>query len=227
MNRNLYYYKPYEKSNKSNKNNNYIYNNHKNGNFHTNNFLYMKNQSASYHHHQGNLSHARNDDNYLVREREKEEMHSEKYRKRKRSNNNWTKIPKPIKTTPPTTADQNNVETLSSSSPPKWCKEDAVKAIEIEHAFNHLQSNQYVLRFPDPFIDKSIIQGYSSAIVDVRVQQPITPRYVMVVIMGTPFVICIHVQYRNGRELNADFREKGKSARLNCLNFTNIFNGIF
>lgn len=65
---------------------------------------------------------------------------------------------------------QTNVEPHQESN------EDAVKAIEMELEFNRLQATQYILRFPDPVIDKSIIQGFSSGIVNVRVQQPITPR---------------------------------------------------
>lgn len=190
MNRNLYYYQPYDKANKyinkSNRNNNFLPNNHKNGHFQPNNFLYMNNRNS---YHQGilNRSNNKNNDNSSVREREKnlyngEEMHAERYWKRKgnSNNNNWTKTPKPIKVTPAATVDHYE----ETPVPPKWCKEDAIKAIEIEQAFSHLQSNQYVLRFPDPPINKSMIQGFSSAIVDVRVQQPITPRYVI-------FIVCV------------------------------------
>lgn len=121
----------------------------------------------SYHHrsshHQGNVNRHNNNDNgsriTMTREREQDDW------KRNKRNKQWKEKQ------PATSADQKEEQ-----MPPKWSREEAIKAIEIENAFNHLQSNQFVLRFPDPFIDKSIIQGYSSAIVDVRVQQPITPR---------------------------------------------------
>lgn len=163
MNGNPYYYKPYDKSNKyinkSNKNHNFTPNNH--GKFY-----------SSYHNQRNHFNNNNNNKGFFAREREEYcEMHTERNWKRKGNNNNWMKIPKPVQTSTAVKRD-DTCQLLS----PKWCKEDAMKAIEIENAFNHLQSNQYVLRFPDPFIDKSIIQGYSSAIVDVRVQQPITPR---------------------------------------------------
>lgn len=189
MNRNLYQYKPYDNPNQythkqyNNRNNNFFQNNYKTGNFQSSPFLYTKKNRKSYQH-QGNVNRNNNNktnDNYLTmsREREKkqndEEMHVHEERcwKRKR-NNSWKEIQKISKQNVPV----DQTKEVPATTPPKWCKEDAVKAIEIEHAFNYLQSNQYVLRFPDPFIDKSIIKGYSSAIVDVRVQQPITPRYV-------------------------------------------------
>lgn len=187
MNRNPYQYKPYDKHNKyinkSHRNNNFLSNNHKNGHFQPNNFQYTtkKNRNA----YQGNVNRMysnnnnNNNDNYssMPREREKkmccdEEMHVHAEKCWKRKKNDWKEIQK-------NSNQDSAVDAVPQTNlPPKWCKEDAMKAIEIEHAFNHLQSNQFVLRFPDPFIDKSIIQGYSSAIVDVRVQQPITPRYV-------------------------------------------------
>lgn len=85
----------------------------------------------------------------------------EKYWKRRPKNHNRTK--KAIK------EPNESVNVL----PPKWSIEDAVKALELEKS---LQSTQFILRFPDPILDKSIIQGFSAGIVSVRVQQPITPR---------------------------------------------------
>ncbi|XP_063706204.1 3-phosphoinositide-dependent protein kinase B [Culicoides brevitarsis] len=188
MNRNVFYHKPYEKpnhfSNASNRNNNYHNNHSKNGfQANNNNFLYMKNNRNSYHSqkhhsHQGNVNRNNNNSSDTTsrltqRERERSDEEIDKcWNKRKRNNNrHW-------KEKPAATADPSGSK--EDTMPPKWTREDAVKAIEMENAFNQSQSNQYVLRFPDPFIDKSIIQAYSSAIVDVRVQQPITPRFVYV-----------------------------------------------
>uniref|UniRef100_A0A336N069 CSON008695 protein n=1 Tax=Culicoides sonorensis TaxID=179676 RepID=A0A336N069_CULSO len=165
MNRNAYYYKPYDKinknhnKNKSNKNlnNNNFMNNNKNH--------YNKNYTAPY---QRNSNY---ENGY-----EMPQSVNQKYWKRKTKCGNWTKMPKPIKA--PTVNCNENQST--DVFPPKWNQADAIQAIEVERECNKLQSSQYILRFPDPFIDKSIIHKYSSSIVDVRVQQPITPRFVYI-----------------------------------------------
>lgn len=67
-----------------------------------------------------------------------------------------------------------NAEAVKEEEVVKYSPSDAEKAFELERVYQ--RSNVYVLKFPDPYLDKNTIKGFSSAILDVRVQQPITPR---------------------------------------------------
>lgn len=59
----------------------------------------------------------------------------------------------------------------------EWIREDAIKALELEHEFNKLQKlPMLILKFPDPDVNKEIVKGYSSSIENVHFQQPSTAR---------------------------------------------------
>lgn len=56
----------------------------------------------------------------------------------------------------------------------EWNKEDAMKALTLENAYNHLIKKvpMLILRFPDPELNKALIHSYSPAIETVHFQQP-------------------------------------------------------
>lgn len=56
----------------------------------------------------------------------------------------------------------------------EWNKEDAMRALTLENAYNHLIKKvpMLILRFPDPELNKALIHSYSSAIETVHFQQP-------------------------------------------------------
>lgn len=64
----------------------------------------------------------------------------------------------------------------------EWNKEDAVRALTLENAYNHLIKKvpMLILRFPDPELNKALIHSYSSAIETVHFQQPSRARYCFV-----------------------------------------------
>lgn len=174
MNRYHYFYNPYDKNKK------YHPNNQRHGVFQQNKVLFEKNYNP-YHKHVNNNYLLPKETNVLMQD---EELAKQKFWKRKAKSHTWTKIPKPIKMT--NTGIEAHQESTMTVLPPQWCKEDAIRAIEVEQEYNRLQSTQYVLKFPDPVLDKSIIQGFSSGIVNVRVQQPITPRYGIITLNFSP-----------------------------------------
>lgn len=59
-----------------------------------------------------------------------------------------------------------------------WNRSDATKALLVEaKAIELLKSpNVLVLRFPDPELNKEIVQGYSTYIENVVFHRPSTPR---------------------------------------------------
>ncbi|XP_053689305.1 uncharacterized protein LOC128738297 [Sabethes cyaneus] len=70
----------------------------------------------------------------------------------------------------------------TSSRTMNWNKADAVKALLVEtKAIELLKSPRaLILRFPDPELNKDIVQSYSSSIENVVFHRPSTPRYCMV-----------------------------------------------
>lgn len=64
----------------------------------------------------------------------------------------------------------------------EWNKDDAVKALTLENAYNHLIKKvpMLILRFPDPELNKGLIHSYSPAIETVHFQQPSRARYCFV-----------------------------------------------
>ncbi|XP_029735302.2 uncharacterized protein LOC109423859 [Aedes albopictus] len=80
--------------------------------------------------------------------------------------------PTPSAVASPTTARQ----------PMNWNRSDATKALLVEaKAIELLKSpNVLVLRFPDPELNKDIVQGYSTSIENVVFHRPSTPRYCLV-----------------------------------------------
>lgn len=61
----------------------------------------------------------------------------------------------------------------------EWNKEDAMKALTLENAYNHLIKKvpMLILRFPDPELNKALIHSYSPAIETVHFQQPSRARW--------------------------------------------------
>lgn len=61
----------------------------------------------------------------------------------------------------------------------EWNKDDALKALTLENAYNHLIKKvpMLILRFPDPELNKGLIHSYSPAIETVHFQQPSRARY--------------------------------------------------
>lgn len=61
----------------------------------------------------------------------------------------------------------------------EWNKDDAIKALTLENAYNHLIKKvpMLILRFPDPELNKGLIHSYSPAIETVHFQQPSRARY--------------------------------------------------
>lgn len=55
----------------------------------------------------------------------------------------------------------------------EWNKDDALKALTLENAYNHLIKKvaMLILRFPDPELNKGLIHSYSPAIETVHFQQ--------------------------------------------------------
>ncbi|XP_062544365.1 uncharacterized protein LOC134211489 [Armigeres subalbatus] len=91
--------------------------------------------------------------------------------------------PQPLSTF--TSAKSSPTPSAVSSSPRKpmnWNRSDAARALLVEaKAIELLKSpNVLVLRFPDPELNKEIVQGYSACIENVVFHRPSTPRYCLV-----------------------------------------------
>ncbi|XP_065074158.1 uncharacterized protein Pof isoform X2 [Ochlerotatus camptorhynchus] len=79
-------------------------------------------------------------------------------------------------------AKSSTLPSAPSARQMNWNRSDAAKALLVEvKAIELLKSpNVLVLRFPDPELNKEIVQGYSTSIENVIFHRPSTPRYCLV-----------------------------------------------